>query len=386
MVNVIGMGVVSCLGVGVQQNLSALLAERDNLQPPRFCPTSLRVPVGEVDLPQSSALCRQSLSRTALLAQLALDEALASVDGGGLSSAQLEQASVVSATTVGGMDVTPRFFADFISNPSRGRLRFVREHDCASATDSLSPRSHGVVRTTISTACSSGANAIMMGARLIESGLTDVAICGGTDALSQFTIDGFNSLMILSPDKCRPLSAERQGLNLGEGAAYLVLARHDSPHRPLARLSGWANANDAFHQTAISPDGRGAQVAMRLALSRADISLADVDYINLHGTATLNNDASELAAVSALWGDRRLPLLSSTKSFTGHTLAAAGAVEAVFSILSIQNGKVWANLRSGSPILPGVSPVASTVSAPVRHVLSNSLGFGGNCTSLIFSA
>jgi 3-oxoacyl-[acyl-carrier-protein] synthase-1 len=217
-----------------------------------------------------------------------------------------------------------------------------------------------------------------------------VVVAGGTDALTKFTLNGFNSLMILDPAYCRPFDNERQGLNLGEGAGYLVLvsdavaATLSSPVDTV--LSGYANTNDAYHQTASSPDGRGSWLAMKTALERSGLEAAEIDYINLHGTGTQNNDLAEGTAIRRLF-DPRYPKMSSTKSFTGHTLGASGGIEAVFSVLAIRQGVVFPNLRFRTPMpeLPFVPETTFLRDVAIRHVLSNSFGFGGNCSSLVFS-
>jgi 3-oxoacyl-[acyl-carrier-protein] synthase-1 len=244
--------------------------------------------------------------------------------------------------------------------------------------------------TTISTACSSSANAIFFGARLIRHGMLDVVVAGGTDALTKFTLNGFNTLMILDQQACKPFDENRKGLNLGEGAGYVVLvsARVAASLRkdPLCRLSGYCNANDAYHQTASSPDGTGSYLAMKGALERSGLQPSDIGYINLHGTGTQNNDIAEGTAIQRLF-DPYYPKMSSTKSFTGHTLGACGGLEAVFSVLSVQRGLIYPNLRFATPMkeLPFVPVTTFMKDQPIRHVLSNSFGFGGNCSSLIFS-
>src|SRR5690606_23371608 len=183
----------------------------------------------------------------------------------------------------------------------------------------------------------------------------------------------------------------RSGLNLGEAAAYLVLERPElavlRPTAPLAYLSGYGHANDAFHQTASSEDGEGAYLAMRQALEVAGLDSRDVNYINAHGTATPNNDLAEGHALLRVFGDSAsIPPFSSTKAFTGHTLAAAGAIEAVFSVLALQHQEVFANLNFSEPIAAlGIVPQTTLLPTEINHVLSNSFGFGGNCSSLLFS-
>ncbi len=385
MVYVTGIGIVSALGVGVESNLQALRNSTDAIGRVRNFATAIDVPVGELSLTNAELQSQLGLSsnaawsRTSLLGMLAAREAIADAELTNLSNV-----AFVSATTVGGMDLTPEFYRHFMSDSQKGRLRYVAQHDCASSTNAIANYCHiGGFRTAISTACSSAANAIMMGARLIENGLVDTVVVGGVDALCAYTIDGFRSLLILDSDKCRPFDASRAGLNLGEGAAYLVL--QDKPNGAYCKLTGWGNANDAYHQTAVSANGLGPRLAMQAALDKAQLQPSDISYINAHGTGTANNDASEAAAMVALWGEK-LPLFSSTKAFTGHTLAAAGSIEAVFSVLAIKHQQVWPNLRFSTPMTDcNIKPVTTLTNCEVHSVVSNSFGFGGNCSSVIFS-
>jgi 3-oxoacyl-[acyl-carrier-protein] synthase-1 len=290
------------------------------------------------------------------------------------------------------MDKTENFFRLFSKNPDKGRLADVVYHECGAVTelvaDYLGIR-HFI--STVSTACSSSANAIFTGARMISAGLLDFALVGGADALTRFTLNGFNTLMILDTEPCKPFDENRRGLNLGEGAAYLLLASENGlkylNRKPSARISGYANANDAFHQTASSPRGTGSFLAMKGALDKARLVPADIDYINLHGTGTQNNDIAEGTAISRLFGPA-YPKMSSTKAYTGHTLGASGAVEAVYSVITIQHGMIFPNLRLETPMkeFPFQPVTVCLKNQRVQHVLSNSFGFGGNCSSLIFSA
>jgi 3-oxoacyl-[acyl-carrier-protein] synthase-1 len=247
--------------------------------------------------------------------------------------------------------------------------------------------------STISTACSSSANSIMFGARLIKHGMLDRVLAGGSDSMSKFTLNGFNTLMILDKHHCRPFDKSRTGLNLGEGAAFLVLESEESlgSRTPLCELSGYANANDAYHQTASSPDGYGPYLSMKAALETAlsvhGINPGAIGYINAHGTGTDNNDLTEGIAIERIFGDS-IPPVSSTKPFTGHTLGAAAAVEAVISILSIQNKMIFPNLNFKEKIDElHFEPVKELIKGTeLKHVLSNSFGFGGNDSTLIFSA
>lgn len=237
---------------------------------------------------------------------------------------------------------------------------------------------------TISTACSSSAKSLAAAARLIEQGLADVAIAGGVDTLCAFTIAGFRSLESVSAERCNPLSAHRHGINLGEGAALFLMSREAGP----VRLAGWGETSDAHHMSAPDPAGAGARAAMAQALSRAGLQAADIDYLNLHGTATEQNDAMESRAVADLLGTD-VPV-SSTKPQTGHTLGAAGAVEAALMYLTLTDnprGRLPAHWWDGAadPTLPALHVVGAdeTLGRPVRHVMSNSFAFGGSNSVLV---
>jgi len=215
-------------------------------------------------------------------------------------------------------------------------------------------------------------------------------IAGGTDALTKFTVNGFNSLMILDNEFCKPFDENRKGLNLGEGAGYIVMVSEKVANslkaKPYCTLSGYCNANDAYHQTASSPDGTGSLLAMKGALKKSGLQPSDISYINLHGTGTQNNDIAEGTAIKQLFASH-YPKMSSTKSFTGHTLGASGGIEAVLSALSVKHGIVYPNLRFTTQMkeLPFAPETTFSKNEMINHVLSNSFGFGGNCSSLIFS-
>lgn len=238
----------------------------------------------------------------------------------------------------------------------------------------------------ISTACSSGAKALATGARLLRSGMVDAVVAGGADALSGFTIGGFSALDAVSADRCNPLSANRSGINIGEGAALFLMGRDAGP----VRLAGWGESADAHHMSAPEPDGRGAAEAMQRALERAGVAGPDVDYVNLHGTATAQNDAMESLAVDRVLG--RDVAVSSTKPLTGHALAAAGAIEAAIAwhvLVDNPRGRLPVHWWDGAvdASLPALRPVApgEALGRPARHVLSNSFAFGGSNVSLLFA-
>lgn len=384
-IHVCGIGVVSAIGVGCQENLYNLVAGNCGIGAITLFDTAVDVPVGEVKLTNSQlkeclgVAQGRTVSRTALLGAIAAKEAVC--------DAQIPPGSrvgLISSTTVGGMDLSENFYAAFKDNQTSGHLCDIVGHDCSTSTEFIA-RECGITgfRTTISTACSSSANAVMMGAEMLKRNMLDYVVVGGVDALCRFTLNGFNSLMILDKELCRPLDRDRNGLNLGEGAGYLVLSKN--PSKSYCLLSGYANANDAFHQTASSDNGQGAYMSMCGAVDASCVALCDIDYINLHGTGTQNNDSSEMAAIGRLFG-ATVPPCSSTKCYTGHTLAAAAGVEAVYSVLAIKHGVRYANLRFKNPIEGATAPLAETqTDVIVKNVLSNSFGFGGNCTSLIFS-
>ena len=386
---VTGVGVVSALGVGVERNLASLREGASGISAhPTLLKTSHHLPVGELALSNEELhellgiSPREHLSRTALLGILAVREALKGVD-----MSNPARVGLVSSTSVGGMDLTEHFFEEFIENEGAGRLRDVRMHDCAASTDAIAHYC-GIkgYTTTLSTACSSAANAVITGAKLLKHNIVDIVVVGGSDALSAFTLNGFKSLMILDENPCRPFDETRAGLNLGEGAGYIVLQREEEATNYICRLGGYANRNDAHHQTASSAEGNGAYMAMADAIAMAGIEPSAVDYINAHGTGTPNNDASESAAFVRLFGES-VPPFSSTKGYTGHTLAAAGGIEAVFSVLAIKHSYRYANHNFSEPIAAyNLKPVTQfEEGAEVKCVLSNSFGFGGNCSSILFT-
>lgn len=388
---VTGLGVVSAIGCGVEENLDALRHYRHGIGKVSLFETSLDVPVGEVKLDNETLAEKLSLdkgfpySRTMLLGLLAAREACR--DAG--ITAGMPRTGFISGTSVGGMDRSEIFYKNFRDDPEQGDIRLTASHDCADSTLRMA-RILGITgfTTTISTACSSAANAILLGARLIRSGRLDTVVVGGTDALCRFTLNGFNSLKILDKDLCRPYDNSRAGLNLGEGAGYIVLQNEKAMRRePYCLLTGYANTNDAFHQTGSSPEGNGAYRAMSEAVTMAGIAPEEVSYINVHGTGTPLNDLSESRAMLRLF-DNHVPPFASVKGYIGHALGGSEGIEAVYSVLCIARGILLPNLRFATPIEEtALTPVVRySEGNPVRHVLSNAFGFGGNETSLLFSA
>lgn len=383
-----GTGVVSAIGLNTIENLESLLRCKTGIRKLPFRDLDDRY-LGEVAMRNSFIKEELGLnkrtSRTTLLAMKAAMEAW-----GETNSDSSIRTGVISGNSVGGMDYTEQYLLEQVLNGFTKGADTLASHPCGYSSRMIAERIGGVrYCNTISTACSSGANAILQAYQMMKNGKLDRAIAGGTDALSAFTINGFGSLMIFDHEKSRPFDANRKGLNLGEGAGYLLLETEKSLARSgntiLARLSGFGIANDSYHQTALSPEGKGAVLAMKQALRAANLEPGAIDYVNTHGTGTENNDQVELGAIIEVFKGS-VPPFSSTKSYTGHTLGASGAIEAVYSVLSIVNQKVFPSLHIKDHLDPDHPATTDVMDASVEHVLSNSFGFGGNQTSLIFSS
>lgn len=388
---VTGIGIISAIGDNATANRNALMKGICGISHLEFCKTKyagLR-PCGEIkkDTQQLKAWLNAhepGVTRSSLLGLHAFIEACADA---ALTPNQISSTdtALIGGSTVGGMCLTDELYHD--ANADKEGSEYLASYDCASVNLYLQQRYEmsGIINT-INTACSSSANAIMYGARLLKSGLAKRVIAGGTDSLAKFTINGFNALHILSPEKCAPFDRDRKGLNLGEGAAFLILEKEEDAagKKIYAVLSGYGNSNDAYHPSSLSDKGDGPYLSMQRALHIAGLSAADISYINAHGTATENNDAVESAAMIRLF--HTPPPFTSTKSNTGHTLGAAGAIEAVFSILNLHYQEIYPALNFNNPIeATGLQPVPEYKSHPIHHVMSNSFGFGGNCSSLLFS-
>lgn len=388
---VTGIGIISPIGLTVTENREALrkglcgLGELE-LFPTKFAKT---LPFGEIKLSnerikEKLGIHDKGITRTTLLSMYALEEALAD---SALSKEEIQsfETAFISGTTVGGMCLSDELFMD--ANHNTVGSEYLASYDLGSVNIQIQQRYrfNGVI-DTINTACSSSANTIMYGARLIKNGFAKRAIVGGVDSLAKFTINGFNSLNILSSSPCRPFDKSRSGLNLGEGAAFLILeAEEDCKGKKIyAEVSGYSNTNDAFHPSSLSDNGEGPWLAMKQALETAGLQASDIGFINAHGTGTENNDEVEGKAMQRLFGTP--PPFASTKANTGHTLGAAGAIEAVFCLLNLQYQEIYKSLRFEEAIeSTGLEPVKEYRNLEINHVMSNSFGFGGNCSSLIFS-
>jgi 3-oxoacyl-[acyl-carrier-protein] synthase-1 len=391
---VTGLGIITGIGKNFPATKDSLFQLRTGLGPIRFLGANLHDEflVSEVKYSHEELFGlagiqeTEGYSRNALLGLIAAKEAYSHARIGDLPG---YRTGLLSATTVGGMDRCELYYQDFLNNDTRNI--YIDAYDCADSTEKIADfLGISDYITTISTACSSSANAIQFGARLIRNGMLDRVVAGGTESLTKFHLNGFNALKILDKEPCKPFDENRNGINLGEGAAYLVLESEEmaghSGNPVLCELIGWGNSCEAFHQTASSPDGIGAYLAMKKALEMSALDTEDIQYINAHGTGTDNNDIAEGRAIEKLFG-AEIPKVSSTKQFTGHTTSAAGATEAIISILCLREQVIWPNLNFREQMKElSFSPVTELLrNVDVRNVMTNSFGFGGNDTSLVFS-
>ncbi|MBA3828477.1 MAG: beta-ketoacyl-[acyl-carrier-protein] synthase family protein [Taibaiella sp.] len=395
---VTAIGIISALGYGQEEHIAALRSSKSGMRYPRYLQSvhAKEFVVGEADKSDKDLAALMDLptsgngyTRTTLLALTAVKDLLKNTD---IELLHKERTAFINADTVGGMCSVENMYMDFIGPDTKPEnLEYIDTLDCSDSTRRIS-KYYKIkpFEATISTACSSSANALILGHRMITQGLVKRAICGGCDALSRFTLNGFNSLKNVDRNLCRPFDQNRMGLNLGEGAGYLMLETEASANERgaeiLAVFSGYANSNDAYHPTAPSPHGEGAYRTMKEAIEKAGLRTGDISYINAHGTATQNNDQSEGEAIETLFTDN-IPYFSSTKPYTGHTLAAAGVIEAILSIYGMQQSFIIPNLNFETR-MEGMSlqPTATLKeNINIAHILSNSFGFGGNNVSLVFS-
>lgn len=395
-VAITGLGVIGAFGRGVDALEQALLTGREGVGPLTLWDSSLSFPVGQyrgdVDaelerVPGMTARIQRRLSRSDALALLSADEAvrqsgLAPSRGGAYIGQSVcgtltSESLYISALKRGGavdVDMGGMLVHEGGNTLDRMAETFALQGPCLS----------------FMTACSSGANAIGLAADAIRAGRCEFMLAGGADSLSQIAFNGFCSLKVVSPDGPRPFDDQRQGMMLGEGAGIVMLESLEHARargaKVLALLSGYGHSCDAHHLTAPHPQGDGAIAAMRQALEMAGVQPREVGYVNAHGTATLDNDKVESVAVSKVFGDAAVPV-SSTKRFTGHTLAAAGGIEAVISVWALMKKQLPANLGLRQPLQDAsLDLVRETRKATaLKHVLSNSFGFGGNNAALLLS-
>ena len=386
---VTGMGVVSAAGWTLDETWEAIVQGRSGLRALSLFESKRcgKLPVGEV---RGDAQARSGLaggSRSDHLAVWAARQAWADA-GLDASCFAPDRGAVVLGALTGGVLFTDEFLSR-LHLENRADASHLADRAGCNATDRIAEIfGLGGFRTTVSNACASGGAALGLGCDLIEAGEADVVLAGGVDSLNRVVLNGFNSLMLVSPDGCRPFDAERKGMSVGEGAGVLVLESEDHARARGARVRAWlagrGNTCDAHHVSAPQPEGRGISEAMRLALEGADLAPTAVDYINAHGTGTADNDLAEAKAIRALFGETP-PAVSSTKRFFGHTLAAAGAIEAVVTVLALQRQAIPPNLglRAVDPKIP-LAPVVEYRPAKLDVAMSTSLGFGGNNSAVLF--
>lgn len=384
--------VTSALGRGLEATARRLAAAESGLAACRFETVDLDTFVGEVpgvdarDLPEALRRfdCRNNRLADLALATDGFAETVASASarwGAG-------RVGVFLGTSTAGILSTEIAYRhrDAATGALPGDYRYRETHNTSSVTEFVRDRL-GLAgpALTHSTACSSSAKAFASAWRAIESGLADAAVVGGVDTLCLTTLYGFHSLGLLSPRPCRPWDANRDGISIGEGAAFFLIERAQPGRDPAPRLLGFGESCDAYHMSSPHPQGEGARAAMLAALARAGLEPGDIDYVNLHGTATPANDAAEDQAVTAVFGDR-VPC-SSTKGATGHTLGAAGAVEAAIALIAMAEGFVPAGLGLETPDPQLHARYATrTERRALRRTISNSFGFGGSNCSLILGA
>jgi 3-oxoacyl-[acyl-carrier-protein] synthase I len=321
-------------------------------------------------------------TRVLRLALMAYEEIAPKVDAARKKYGD-KRVGCILATSTGGIMATEEAFFTWKRTGRFDPNHDVRkQHQFSAFTDVICDLA-GIAgpRYAISTACSSSGKAVASAQRMIRAGICDAVLVGGADGICYTTVRGFHSLGVLSPIPCRPFGADRPGMNIGEGAAYLLVDREgDGP-----RVLGVGESSDAFHMSAPDPEGSGARLAMERALARAKLQPSDIDHVNAHGTGTARNDTAEAKAIHSLFGSS-VPVVS-TKGYTGHTLGAGGATEAVFSLIALDQGWIPVSLGA-NPVDPEISihVVQQKISRKLRAVLSNSFAFGGNNVSVIFGA
>jgi len=378
----------NALGSGNQASLSALQTEQTGLKPNDFDGCDLKTYIGRVTgvedmvFPESLSDFDCRNNRLALLS-LQQDDFTEKVIAA-RKKYSADRIGVFLGTSTSGILQTEWAFSQIDENDSLPKeFHYLQTHNVFSLADFVQHyfNLNGVAHV-VSTACSSSAKVFASAYRHIQAGFCDAAIVGGVDSLCLTTLYGFNSLQLVSEQKCTPWGKDRLGINIGEGAGFAILEKsNDQPDE--IQLKGYGESSDAYHMSTPHPEGRGAAQAMQAALDSAGVKRADVDYINLHGTATQSNDSAEDCAVTKIFGSEIFA--SSTKGWTGHTLGAAGITEVIFGCMAIENSFIPVNLNT-SIIDPDTQAniVMKQTNKPVKNFISNSFGFGGsNCSLLI---
>ena len=382
---------VSCLGTGLAQTLAALSAQRSGLAPCRFDTVDIDTFVGQVAELEGERIAAELARfdcRNNRLAQLALrqDEFSRGVRDC-IARHGAGRVGLFLGTSTSGIFETERAYRrrDPFSGALPAAFHYAETHNAFAVTEFVRQvfSLHGPA-VAISCACASSAKVFAAAQRMIQAGLIDAALVGGIDSLCLTTLYGFHSLQLTSTQPCRPFDAARDGISIGEAAAFALLERTpDSCDAGAFALLGAGESSDAHHMSSPHPEGLGAKLAIEAALHSAQLDASDIDYVNLHGTGTPGNDRSESKAMNAVFGTRTP--CSSTKAATGHTLGAAGALEAVISLLTLQSEFMPAglNVSQPDPVLQ-LQYVRENQPKKLRRVLSNSFGFGGTNCSLIF--
>ena len=380
-------GIVCALGQGVDEVRQRLFAGASGVLPTSAWSPGRTLPLGCVTaaLPDAALLPLTERSRNNQLALAALAQIRPAVDAAIALYGRLRVGVVIGTSTSGVAETESAIAAHAASGALPPHFHYGQQEMGSPAA--MLARELGISGPAYvhSSACASGAKALAAAARMIRMGLCDAVVAGGVDSLCAFTVAGFSALESVSAERCNPLSANRRGINIGEGAALFLMSRAPAT----VVLCGWGEASDGYHMSAPDPAGGGARLAMNEALARAGIGPGQVDYINLHGTATVQNDAMESRAVAELFGTD--VAVSSTKSLTGHALGAAAALEAAFCWIALQDDNaegllpphLWDGVQDAAlPALCTVAP-GQRLGRPLRWTLSNSFAFGGACAALV---
>ncbi len=384
-ISITGLGIICSIGNDTQSVLDSLRNRRTGIRRMKYLPSKHNnIPVGEVQLSNEEMKSLlgiedpEPMSRTTLMGAIAVRQAL---EHAGIKDVSGKRVALISGTTVGGMDIAEQVFDRMKYDDSL--LWMPKSNDCGDNTREIADVAglKDAEVCTITTACSSALNSIIIGAEMLKRDEVDIVVAGGSEALSLFHLNGFNTLMILDKEQCRPFDDTRAGLNLGEGAAFVILQKDVEG---LAYVTGYGNHCDAFHQTASSEDGEGAYLAMKEALTMSGLKASEIQYVNAHGTGTPNNDISESIALKRIFGDN-MPEVSSTKSFTGHTTSASGSIEVVICLLAMQHNFTPANLCWKNQAEGAITPTLGREGITLHNVVCNSFGFGGNDSSMVLS-
>ncbi|NIL94183.1 MAG: beta-ketoacyl-ACP synthase [Woeseiaceae bacterium] len=379
----------SAIGIGLDPMREAIRSRRSGLRPNDLANCDLETWIGRVDGLESVSLPDELghlMSRNNQLAWLGLQQ-----DGMLDSIAELKERAgddrigVIIGTSTSSIGRTEEAYTKLLPNEA------MAPEYCQPEVHNLHSPGIFVVEATgirgpaltISTACSSSAKVFASAARWINHGLVDAVLVGGIDSLCMSILYGFNSLELVSPERCRPFDRRRNGINIGESCGYAIVAREELIDHAEFMLLGYGESVDAYHMSHPHPEGKGAMLAMTRALERADVAPTDVDYINLHGTASQANDRIEAAALGQLFSEHTLA--SSTKAWTGHTLGAAGILEAIITLEAMRQDLVPGTLNCDEPDDDfAFDVITENVERPVRHAMTNSFGFGGNNATLVF--